>query len=214
MNIALIGPTGFVGSKVLEELLLREHTVKTMLRIPEKLLVKDERLTVFEGDALKETDLLNLFDNVDAVISCYNAGWSNKNYYDDFKKGYYSILTAIRKTKTKRILIVGGAASLKTESGVYFFDTDFIPNAYKPLIKAPFELYLEMLKEENLDWTFLSPALDLKSGNRIGKYRLGTDNPVLNENGDSTISTSDLAVAIVDEIENSKFIKQRFTVGY
>jgi putative NADH-flavin reductase len=40
------------------------------------------------------------------------------------------------------------------------------------------------------------------------------DNPVFDANNKSTISVEDLAVAILDEVENPKHIRVRFTVGY
>jgi len=43
---------------------------------------------------------------------------------------------------------------------------------------------------------------------------LGKDNPVFDEKGNSHISYDDYAMALVDELENPQFIKQRFTIGY
>jgi hypothetical protein len=40
------------------------------------------------------------------------------------------------------------------------------------------------------------------------------DKPVFDENHKSYISVYDLAVAVVDEVETPKHIRQRFTVGY
>jgi uncharacterized protein len=75
---------------------------------------------------------------------------------------------------------------------------------------------LNIIKEEGrLDWTFLSPALIVEfNGIRKGKYRVNTDTPVFDSNGKSEISAQDLGIAIIDELENNQFIKQRFTVGY
>ena len=60
----------------------------------------------------------------------------------------------------------------------------------------------------------MSPAIVLQPGERTGKYRLGGDEPVFNDKGESTISVADLAVAIVDEAEQGKHIGKRFTAAY
>lgn len=52
------------------------------------------------------------------------------------------------------------------------------------------------------------------TGIRQGTYRTGLERPVFNEEGRSIISVEDMAIAIVDELENPKHVRQRFTVGY
>jgi putative NADH-flavin reductase len=54
----------------------------------------------------------------------------------------------------------------------------------------------------------------LKPGERTGKYRTGGEQPVFDEAGQSTISTADLAVALVDEAERAEHTRKRFTVAY
>ncbi len=49
---------------------------------------------------------------------------------------------------------------------------------------------------------------------RTGKYRLGLENPVFDENQRSILSAEDLAVVIADETENAKHHQVRFTAGY
>ena len=51
-------------------------------------------------------------------------------------------------------------------------------------------------------------------GERTGTYRDGGDVVVTDDEGESFISGADLAVAVVDEIEDPKHLRERFTVGY
>ena len=78
--------------------------------------------------------------------------------------------------------------------------------------------YLEILKKnENLDWTFFSPAIEMgpqSEGARTGVYRTALENPVFNENGRSMLSVEDVAVVLVDELEQNNFVKKRFTAAY
>jgi len=51
-------------------------------------------------------------------------------------------------------------------------------------------------------------------GERTGKFRLGTNQLIANEQGDSRISLEDYAIALVDELEAPKHERARFTIGY
>jgi putative NADH-flavin reductase len=68
--------------------------------------------------------------------------------------------------------------------------------------------------ETELNWVLLSPQTMLVPGERTGKFRIGTDYPLFNEEGKSIISVEDLAFAMLDEVEKPMFSRQRFTVGY
>jgi putative NADH-flavin reductase len=56
-------------------------------------------------------------------------------------------------------------------------------------------------------------SLDRGKGERTGKFCLGTDQLLVNENGESNISMEDYAIALVDELETPRHSRQRFTVG-
>lgn len=47
---------------------------------------------------------------------------------------------------------------------------------------------------------------------KAGAYQVGSDFVILNSTGDSYISYSDFAIAILDEIENPQHVNKRFTV--
>lgn len=217
MKVALIGATGFVGSHVLTELTNRGHEVTAIVRDPSKVTLSNPLLTVKQADVFNTAELAAIFEGNDIVISAYNPGWTNPNIYADFLKGSASIQEATKKSGVKRYLTVGGAGSLEIAPGLQLVDTPEFPEAYKPGATAARE-YLNILKNETeLDWTFLSPAIEMHQGTagvRRGTYRTALDNPVFDEKGRSIISVEDLAVAIADETEQPKYIKKRFTAAY
>lgn len=214
MKIAIIGATGFVGSAVLNETLQRGYEVTAIARHPEKTTIKNERLTAVAADADNITNLAKVLAGHDAIISAYNAGWTNPNLYSDFIKGSEAIQQAVKLSGVKRLLVVGGAGSLEVVPGVQMVDTPEFPSEWKSGATAARD-YLDILKKENeLNWTFISPAANLHPGKRTGVFRLGTNQPVVDENGKNEISVEDLAVAIIDELESNRFIKKRFTLGY
>ncbi|MDB5145039.1 MAG: hypothetical protein JWQ66_3752 [Mucilaginibacter sp.] len=214
MKLALIGATGFVGKTVLNEALQRGYEVTAIARKPENIDISNSNLTVVPADVFDADKLADILKGHDAVVNTYNAGWTNPNLYNDFLKGCETIQQAVKKAGVKRLLVVGGAGSLFVAPGVQLVDSPDFPKEYYAGASAARDYLNELKKEDELDWTFLSPAIYLHPGQRTGTFRIGTESPVFDENGKCEISVEDLAVAIVNELENNEFIKRRFTVGY
>ncbi len=216
MKTTLIGASGFVGSQILEELLDRGHEVTAIVRHADKVKTKNERLTVKEVDVLDTRSLAEAIKDSEAVISAFNAGWTNPNLYDDFMAGSEAIQKAVKSAGVPRLIVIGGAGSLEID-GKQLVDGPEFPAEYKLGATAARDYLDEIKKETDLEWSFLSPAIEMHPGittGRTGKYRLGTDNPVFNEEGRSILSVQDLAVVVVDELENNKHPRQRFTAAY
>ncbi len=213
MKIALIGATGFVGSALLEELLQRGHQVTVLARSPGKLAVRPG-LTVVQTDAQQAEQVSRAVAGHEAVLSAYNPGWAVPDLHDQFLEGTRAIYAGVRASGVRRLLVVGGAGSLYVAPGLQLVDTPQFPAEYKAGALAAREALNLIREEKSLDWTFLSPPILLVPGERTGRYRLGQDAPLMNGEQPGTISVQDLAVAIVDEIEQPQHLKQRYTVAY
>lgn len=217
MNIALIGATGFVGSHVLQELVSRGHKVTAIARGIEKIDTSSELVTARAVDVMDADAVAAAVAGHNAVISTFNPGWTNPDIYDDFLAGAKAIQAGVKQAGVKRFLTVGGAGSLEIQPGVQLVDTPSFPADFKPGAAAARD-YLNLLKQEtDLDWTFLSPAIEMSPahpGERTGQYRTALDTPVFDEHHRSKLSVADTAVVIVDEIEQGNFIKKRFTAAY
>ncbi|EJL70156.1 NAD(P)-dependent oxidoreductase [Chryseobacterium populi] len=215
-KVAVIGATGFVGSHVVKELENRGYAVEAIVRDASKI-GQNEKVTAKSVDVNNVDELAENLKGSDAVISTFNAGWTNPNLYNDFLTGSENIEKAVEKSGVKRLIVVGGAGSLYTPDNVQIVDTPDFPEAYKPGATAARD-YLNKIKENNtLDWTFFSPAIEMNQANvgtRTGKYRTSLEIPVFDENGRSILSVEDVAVALVDELEQNNHIRERFTAAY
>ena len=214
-NVLLIGATGFVGSAILNELLTRGHKVTAVVRDPAKLEGK-EGVEAIKADVAYVEDIARLAKGKDAVISAYNPGWANPDIATLISENYPKILTAAKQSGVKRLLIVGGAGTLFCAPGLRVVDSRAIPEAIMGGVRPLGDFYLNTLMNENdIDWTFFSPAGAFdENGERTGKFRLGKDDLIVDENGNSHISVQDYAVAMVDELEKEEHHKERFTIGY
>lgn len=214
MKIALIGATGFVGSALLTELLNRGHQVTVLARDPSKL-TPAPGLTVVQADAQNAEQVAHAVKDHEAVVSAYNPGWSVPDLHDQFLKGARAIVSGVKAAGVKRLLVVGGAGSLFVAPGVQLVDTPEFPAEWKQGALAARQALNELQTESSLDWTFVSPSILLEPGARTGQYRLGTDAPLMAaDGGPGRISTADLAMAIVDSLEQGSHVKQRFTAAH
>lgn len=219
MRIALIGATGFVGARILEEALSRGHEVTAVVRntgaLPDRPGLAKAAVDVHDVPALARA-----IEDHEAVISAFNPGRQTPGG-DEVAAlhvaGHRSILGALRLAGVERFLAVGGAASLKTREGVEFLDSPEFPpeyEAFKGGIRGTRALYYLLKEEPALDWVFLAPSVFLLPGERTGRYRTGADQVLYDESGRSHISLEDYAVAMIDELERPAHHRERFTVGY
>lgn len=201
-KIALIGASGNAGSRILKELSDRGHQVTAIARSPEKI-ASLPNVVAKKGDVFDQAGLSELLKGHDAVISSVHFTASDPA----------TLIEAVRASGVQRYLVVGGAGSLEIAPGQRVVDLPDFPAAYKAEATKGAE-FLDILKQEKqLDWTFLSPSAEFVPGERTGKFRLGKDSLLSNDEG-IRISFEDYAIALVDEIEKPQHSRQRFTVGY
>ena len=215
MKIAIIGATGFVGSAILNELVSRNHEVTAIARNPKN--DKKANIKWEKADINNVEELSKIIAGNDVIINAFSAGWTNPNLYTDFLEGSKAIQKAVKKSGVKRFITIGGAGSLFVAPNLQAVDTPDFPKEYHAGASAARD-YLNIIKDEkDLDWAFFSPAFEMHQGittGRTGKYRLGLDNPVFDENQRSILSVEDLAIVIADETENPKHHQVRFTAAY
>ncbi len=203
MKVAVVGVTGAVGSRIAKELVSRGHQVTGIARSLDGKPTVDG-VNYVNGDADKPEALAALLKGHDAVISSVRF----------LNRDHSQLINAVKQSGVKRYLVVGGAGTLELQPGLSVLDAGKVPEAIVPEVTAG-KLFLDLIRKENgLEWTFLSPSSILTPGQRTGKFRLGGDALLKDENGKSHISMEDLSIAMVDELEQGKHIRQRFTAGY
>lgn len=207
MKIAIIAATGKVGHLVQEEAKYRGYNVTAIVRDARKLT--DNTIHFIEKNLFSlTTDDIKPFD---VVVNAFGTAPDNA---DDHIRFGRHLITLFSGLKT-RLIVVGGAGSLfvdpaKTQR---LMDTAEFPDAFKSIAAAQGQNLQDLQKTTDVNWTFLSPAAFFDpNGKRTNHYIVGNDNVIVNQNGDSYISYSDYAVALIDEVEKPAHIRQRFTV--
>ncbi|EJN07185.1 NAD(P)-dependent oxidoreductase [Herbaspirillum sp. YR522] len=203
MNIAIIGASGNVGSRILEEALRRGHQVIAIARDAGKIAPHD-KVIARNADVLDSAALAGALAGAEVVVS--------SGRFVNFKAS--DLLPAVKQAGVKRLAVVGGAGSLEIAPGKALIDLPEFPAEYKAEASAGRDFLNHLRAEKELDWTFLSPSALFIAGERTGKFRLGTDELLTAADGKSWISYEDYAIALLDEIEQPRHVRARFTVGY
>ncbi len=212
MRIALIGASGFIGSALRDEALQRGHQVKALVTRPERLEARPN-LIIVKSDVLDTQALTEQLSGADVVLSAF-SGHAQQDVRGYYLQGFDSILAATKAAGVERLLVVGGAGSLEVAPGQLFIDKPDFPAEYKTSAEGA-KAALERLREQDAQsWTFLAPAAEIFSGERTGNFRLGSDQLLTDAKGNSLISVQDYAIAMLDELEEPRYLNQRFCVAY
>ncbi|MDQ1131080.1 NAD(P)-dependent oxidoreductase [Microbacterium sp. SORGH_AS_0888] len=210
--IAVLGGTGYAGRHIVEEAVQRGHTVLSIARN-----VAAERVpgaTYLEGTLLDVPHLVTQLQGADVVVSAVAARGDMLGRLRPALAELNSVLPG-----TVRIGVIGGAGgSLVAPVGPRLIDTEGFAEEYKPEAAEAIGVLEDLQADASgRDWFYVHPAGGFgvwAPGERTGSYRDGGDVLVVDEAGESYISGADLAVAVLDEIEDPKHHRGRFTVGY
>ncbi|NSC21252.1 NAD-dependent epimerase/dehydratase family protein [Streptomyces albus subsp. chlorinus] len=216
MRIVVFGAAGNVGSRVVNEALARGHEVTAVVRDPVRFPALHPRAAHRVGDAADAGDVAALSDGQDVVVGATRPAPGNE---EDLVLAARGLLTGLGVTGV-RLLLVGGAGSLSvpgTGGRVRVSDDPrHVPDQWRPIARACERQYALVLRHApaGLDWVYAAPPARLEPGTRTGRYRLGTDELLVDDAGRSAISMEDFAVALLDEAERPGHHRRRFTVAY
>jgi uncharacterized protein len=197
MKIVLFGATGMVGSDIAAELDRRGHEVTRAGRSTGADVTSPESVAAVAAGA-------------DAIISAVSARGVDYTLADVAR----SLVAGARRAGVRRIVVVGGAGSLEVAPGVRLLDTPDFPAEWRPEALQHADA-LEVYRGcDDLDWTFASPAASIHPGQRTERYRLGGDQLLVDEDGNSEISTEDYAIAIADLLKDGSYGRERVSVAW
>ncbi|TWC05341.1 hypothetical protein FBZ93_103355 [Bradyrhizobium macuxiense] len=216
MKVVLLAATGQVGRTVLSELISRGHDVTAVARNPDKLPGSIKRVR----DDLSNADrIAEIVAGADAVVSAFGPPkddprfFSDVSYTDQLASMTDRLIAAVRKVGVRRLIVAGGCGSLEFSPGVTVLKSGHWPEKLVPIATSHMKAFAA-LRGADVNWTYFSPPMLIEPGVRTGKFRLGGDSLIRDEQGKSWVSFEDYAVALVDELEKPAHERSRFTIGY
>ena len=205
MNILVIGANGKAGHRIVEKALKAGHQVTGLVRREGAI----EGIPTIVKDALQlKKQELTQFDVVVNATSAFTP-----DTYHLPADLTLLLVKALANTNT-RLIAIGGAGSLYVDEDhtVQLNDTPEFPKEFLARSKTHGKSDDILRKFSNVDWTMFTPppVLDAE-GPESNDYVLGNENVILNKEGKPYISYATFAQILVDEINNHKFGRQRFT---
>ncbi len=220
MKIALLAASGRAGLTILQELITRGHEVVAVVRDINKLPMNlPDSVTAIVNDLSDSAKIAKIIAGTDAVVSAYGPPRDDPrfvrdlDYTDVLPETIKRFIAAVEVSKVPRLLMVGGAGSLWFSPGVTVLESGFWPEAFVPIARSHVKAFAA-LRHSTINWTYFSPPMLIDLGERTGNFRLGGDELIVDSSGKSWVSFEDYAVAVVDELEQPKHERQRFTIGY
>jgi putative NADH-flavin reductase len=212
-RITVLGGTGYGGAAVVREAARRGHPVTSYSRRPPAEPV--DGVTYGTGSLLDPQLLALSVQDADVVFEALSPRGDMVGKVE----GVVDELIRLAGETGVRLGVLGGVSStLVAHGGPRLFDVADTPPEILAEVRTGLDV-LETLKTapETVDWFYVSPAAEFGSwvdAPVTGAYRLSDDVLLKDENGTSTISADDLALAILDEIEQPRYRRRRFHVAH
>jgi putative NADH-flavin reductase len=212
-RISVLGGTGYGGAAVVREAAGRGHVVTAFSRRPPAEPV--DGVEYVTGSLLDPEILERSVREADVVFEALSPRGDMQGRVE----GVVDDLIRLADDAGVRVGVLGGVSStLVSEGGPRLFDVAETAPEILPEVQTGLDV-LDTLQgtPETLDWFYVSPAASFGAwvdAPVTGAYRLSDDVLLKDENGVSTISAADLALAVVDEIEQPRYRRRRFHVAH
>ena len=205
MKIALFGATGRTGKEILIQSLVKGYQVKALVRDPQKIDIRDEKLEIIQGDVRDREAVFSTIEGADAVMFAVGM----RSAADKFvtSQGTRIIIDAMEANQVKRIVVVSAAGLFGPKDSGFFFGC-----VIRPLfLKKSFDdkvRQLELLKNSEVEWILVRPVA-LIDAMKTGKYNITLDKPI-----GSRISRADVADFMLHQLNGSKYLRLMPIISY
>ncbi|HKS72149.1 MAG TPA: SDR family oxidoreductase [Terriglobales bacterium] len=169
LKLVVLGATGATGLEAVRMAVERGHSVTAFVRSPERLASFTGRIEVRKGNLLDSSQLAQVVDHHDAVISAFGPrlpiAKADAHLLEQFAA---ALKSAMEQTSTRRVVV---------ESVAFLFKDSILPPTYLlgrllfPGVVADSAAMERIFAESSLDWTMVRPP-QLTTGPYSGKYRV------------------------------------------
>ena len=198
MRVFILGATGGIGRELVQQSLARGHEVTALVRSPEKMRARSEKLAVIVGDPRNAELFTRALPGHDAILS--SLGHVRGGSVTILQESVRSLVSAMGETGVRRVLVVS-VAFLFRETGL---PGTILRNIVLRANGADSKDMERVLAESGLDWMVVRPPR-LTNGPRTEHYRV--EDGHLPRRG-FLISRADVAHFMLDETEKSVHIRQ------
>jgi putative NADH-flavin reductase len=202
MKLVVLGATGGTGIQIVSQAMERGHSVTAFVRSPERLKKFADRITVVQGDLLRDGDMARAIQGHDAILSAFGPrNPVSKNESDLLQRFAVTLTAAMQNAGVGRVVV---------ESTAFLFKDAILPPAH--LIGRLFFSGIvtdatameQIIAGSQLDWTLVRPP-QLTDKPRVGSYRVREGH--LPRFG-FAISREDVANFMIKSAEEGTFVRK------
>ena len=217
-TVVVYGASGRVGGAIVTETLNRGHEVIGVSRDPASLNFEHANFIAVRGDVTNLDSMLKIIAGSDVVIIAVRGNGADNS--PESSATNQAALTFIEATHrlgdaAPRVIQVGGGTTL-WKDGIFGLENDDTEEgtARHGMIWGHWVAIENYRASTDVAWTVMTPPPGLLlETERTGLYRIGEDDVLVDDQGESAISRANFAAAIIDEIEKPQSIGKRITVG-
>lgn len=212
MKLVVFGGTGYAGAAMVAEAAEQGFDVVAVSRHEPAAPI--DGVTYVQGSLLDAAFRAQVAEGADVV---YMAMSPRGDMEGKLAAAY--IAYAKELAGRARLIVLGGFGSMRiVAGGPRIADTDEFPAEVKPEVHEMAEVldYLTNEAPAELEWLYVSPASSFggfNPGEKTGNFVVAAgDVATFDANGESNLSSQDLALAIVDELSEPKYHNQHISV--
>jgi putative NADH-flavin reductase len=205
MKVTIFGANGRTGKEIMLQALIKGYSVTAFARNPETIDIRDEKLSIVEGDVLDATAVEKAITGTDVVL----VALGTRSLKDDstLSKATQNIVDAMEKHGVKRIIVESSAGIFGAKDSSFFFGNIIRPLLLKKVFNDKVR-QLDILKKSQLEWILVRPA-GLIDVLKTGKYNITDDKPAGRK-----IGRSDVADFMLGQVSSNKYLRQMPIISY
>ena len=205
MRLAIFGSTGGTGLELTRQALEQGHSVRVLVRNPNRMPLVNPNMRVVLGNVLDHESVTKTVLGADAVLSCLGQGRNLLRNTRVCSVGTRLMVNVMKAQGVRRLVVesaFGAGESLALANLLERL-------VFATLLWAPYQdknLLEPAVKESGLEWTILRPTR-LTNGPRTGRYAVTMGRPAVGR-----VARADVATAMLRAVTERQWIGESPTV--
>jgi putative NADH-flavin reductase len=198
MRLAIFGATGGTGLELTRQALDHGHSVRVLVRNPNRMPLVNANLRLVLGNVLDEESVRKTVLGSDAVLSCLGSRNLLKNVRV-VSGGTRLIMSVMKQQGVRRLVVESALGACESLAQATLIER----LVFVTLLWAPFQdknLMEPEVKASGLDWTILRP-MRLTNGPLTNRYAVTAGRPP-----QASVSRADVAAAMLKAVEERLWI--------
>ncbi len=204
MRLAIFGGTGGTGLELTRQALEKGHSVRVLVRNPNRMPLVNPNMRVVLGNVLDYESVQKTVLGAEAVLSCLGQSNLLRNTRV-CSVGTHLIMDVMKAQGVRRFVVESAFGVGESLAAANLLER----LVFATLLWAPYQdknLLEPEVKASGLEWTILRPTA-LTNGALTGRYAVTTGRPAT-----SRVSRADVAAAMLRAVEERLWIGESPTV--